>query len=545
SEKAIIIDGNIAREVPFTSIVTVSDIPELIIERLRNNPEIDSTLFVRSIYRSLQHNLFFDSVLTDNDLIDRLSEIVPVNGLIQQDERIITKGEIVDREKYQVLLSLKAEYEDQLKGSTYYFGILAGQIILVTIALLAMVLFLIFFRKDVWRSYKKIVLINCIILLMVGITAITVRTHVDWIYLVPLCLAPIIIRVFFDTGMAIFVHIITVILIGFLVPNSFEYVFFQLIAGIITIVSVRDLQKRSQFFMTSLFIFLTYIFLMIGFTLIQHGSLAEINSLNLAMFGGSALLTLFAYPFIFIIEKGFNMTTDISLLEYADTNSKLLRRLANEAPGTFQHAIQVANLAEEAIRYIGGNALLTRAGALYHDIGKLYNPAFFTENQTVGNNPHDKLSYKESVNILRNHVTKGISMAKKHKLPVQIIDFIKTHHGTKKADYFFLKYKEDHPGDTIDESEFRYPGPEPFSKETAVVMMADAVEAASRSMKQPDKKQIDSLVENLIDKQLAENQYSFSAITLGEISKVKAIFKKRLMNIYHLRVEYPDEKKEK
>jgi putative nucleotidyltransferase with HDIG domain len=349
-----------------------------------------------------------------------------------------------------------------------------------------------------------------------------------------------IIRVFFDTRLALYVYIITIINIGFLVPNSFQFVFMQLISGIITIFTIVNLQKRSQFIFSSFIIFLSYSAIYTGLTLIQEGNISAIKPMNYAMFAGSALLLLFAYPIIFILEKIFGLVTDVTLMELSDSNSPLLRELSMKAPGTFQHSLQVANLSEECIFAIGGDALLTRTGALYHDIGKMDQPMFFIENQVTGVNPHDEVTYEESASIIINHVIKGIEKARKNKLPDQIIDFIRTHHGTRKVEYFYVMEKKDNPDETVDVKRFTYPGPIPFSKETSVVMMADSVEAASRSLKVIDEQTINDLVENIINKQVETGQFINSNITLRDIARTKKILKKKLMNIYHIRIEYPE-----
>ena len=316
--------------------------------------------------------------------------------------------------------------------------------------------------------------------------------------------------------------------------------FLQLIAGIIAIISVLSLEKRAQFFLTSVLIFITYSAIYLGLSLIQEGSFEGIDVVYFALFAGSAILTLFSYPVIYIFEKLFGFITDVSLMELSHTKSKLLRELAMRIPGTFQHSMQVANLAEEAIYEIGGNALLVRTGALFHDIGKIDMPMYFIENQTTDFNPHDELNYEESAKMIISHIIKGVEKAKKHKLPEEVIDFIRTHHGTRKAEYFYAKQKQEFPDDLINEELFTYKGPIPFSKETSVVMIADSVEAASRSLKHHDEEIINNLVENIINKQVDSGQFMNSDITFRDISMIKKILKKKLMNIYHVRIEYPE-----
>jgi hypothetical protein len=374
---------------------------------------------------------------------------------------------------------------------------------------------------------------------MVSSTTFVMNLKVAYIMAVPICLVPIIVRTFYDTRLALFVHIITIIILGFLVPNSFQFLFMQLITGIITIISVVHLQNRAQFFFTSAMIFVSYSVIYIGMTLMQEGSVEHIDRLNFLMFGISALLTLFSYPVIYLFERIFGMVTDVSLIELSDTNSKLLRELAIITPGTFQHSLIVSNIAEEAARAIGANALLARTGALYHDIGKMNMPAYFIENQSGGINPHDELSYEESAGIITGHVLSGIEKARLHKLPEAIIDFIRTHHGTRYTQYFYNKFLQESDGVEADMSVFRYKGPVPHSKETSIVMMADSIEAASRSLKAPNALEVHELVEKLIDNQMEHKQFRNSSLTLKEISTIKKIIKNKLLSIYHIRIEYP------
>jgi putative nucleotidyltransferase with HDIG domain len=335
------------------------------------------------------------------------------------------------------------------------------------------------------------------------------------------------------------VHLVTVLILSFLAPERFEFAFIQLIAGMVAIFSIVNMSNRSQIFISSTLIFFTYCFCFIGISFIQDGGNESISLLDFGWFGISAMLTLFSYPLIFVFENIFGFTSDVSLLELSNTNRKLLRELASKAPGTFQHSLQVANLAEEAIRTIGGNALLVRTGALYHDIGKIEMPLYFIENQPQGINPHEDITFEESATIIINHVIRGIEIAKKNNLPEQIIDFIRTHHGTTVTAYFYRSFQNEFPDEKIEEAKFHYPGPIPFSKETAVLMMADSVEAASRSLHKYDVETIDNLVDSIVDNQIKQNQFVNAEITFKDISQLKKFFKKKLLNIYHVRVEYP------
>lgn len=540
----IIITNNIAEEKELRNLFTVHSAYEYIHSQLKKNnydkTKIDKELLLSLLENSIIQNVYFNAETTNNEKEAILNNISLTQGMLQMGERVISKGELITNNKFQVLESLKVEYEIQLGTSSKYYLLLIGQIILLSISFVVLFFFLFYFKRDIFNENKKVILNLFLIIIMIFITSLVVKYNVSYLYIVPLCLVPIIIRVFFDTRLALYIHLITIIIIGFLVPNSFEFVFLQLIAGIITILSIVNLQKRSQFIYTSVLIFLTYSVIYTGLTLIQEGSFTGIDPVCFALFAGSAVLTLFSYPIIFVFEKLFGFVTDVTLMELSNTNSKLLRELSMKAPGTFQHSLQVANLAEEAIFEIGGNALLVRAGAMYHDIGKIDMSMYFIENQTTGVNPHDELTYEESAKIIISHIIKGIEKAKKYNLPEQIIDFIRTHHGTRKTEYFYSLQKNNFPDEEIDKSIFTYHGPIPFSKETSVLMMADSVEAASRSLKAPDEKNINELVESVINKQLELKQFVNSDITLKEISKIKKIFKKKLMNFYHIRIEYPE-----
>ncbi len=359
-----------------------------------------------------------------------------------------------------------------------------------------------------------------------------------YVFVVPLCILPLILKTFFDARLGLFVHVLTVLILGFVVPNSFEYIFIQIIAGIVTILTVSELYKRANLFISVGQITLIYMVGYLAFHIIHEGNLDNIIWLTLGLFLLNGMITLFVQPLIYVYEKIFGLVSDVSLLELSDTNSKLLKELSNKAPGTFNHSLQVANLAEAAANEIGANAMLVRVGALYHDIGKLGNPNYFTENQITNVNPHDDLKPMASAKIIVNHVIQGIEIARKNNLPDRVIDFIRSHHGTTLVFYFFKKQQES--GEEFDEADFRYPGPIPFSKETAILMMADSVEAASKSLKNPTFMIIDEFVDKIIGGQMSANQFLNANITFREIETIKKIFKQKLTNIYHLRVEYPE-----
>jgi uncharacterized domain HDIG len=369
---------------------------------------------------------------------------------------------------------------------------------------------------------------------------VTVNYGRDFIFIVPFAIIPVIIRAFYDSRLALFILLITIMISSLMIVQPFEFILMSFISGMAAIFTLTNIYKRTRLFFTSVSVMFVLSGLYLGICLMHDGNLHKFLLSDLAMFCGNGILVLLSYPLIIVFEQRFLLISETSLLELSDTNQPLMRKLAEEAPGSFQHSLQVANLAEEAARAIGAHLLLVRAGALYHDIGKIANPSYYIENQAEGASPHESLSPGESSKVIINHVKNGVILAKNYKLPVQIIDFIRTHHGTTVAFYFYKKFVDLNPDKTEMEKEFAYPGPKPFSKETAVVMMADAVEAASRSLGKYTEEDISELVERILYLQEQDNQFSEVPLTFKDISDIKAVFKKRLLNIYHARIAYPE-----
>ncbi|MFS4457450.1 HD family phosphohydrolase [Maribacter sp. 2304DJ31-5] len=483
-------------------------------------------------------NVTYDQNLSERTLQDALSKISYTRGTVDEGKLIIAKGEVVEAENLKILESLKAEYESELWTASNYYYIITGYTVLVALVLIMLFLFLKKYRPEVYGNNTKVTFIFFNILLMVFITTMVIKYNDTLVFVVPLCILPLILKTFFDARLGLFAHVLAVLILGFVVPNSFEYIFLQIIAGIVTILTVSELYKRANLFISVGQITLIYIIGYLAFHIIHEGNLNNIAWFTLGLFLLNGMITLFVQPLIYIYEKLFGLVSDVSLLELSDTNSRLLKELSNKAPGTFHHSLQVANLAEAAANKVGANAMLVRVGALYHDIGKMKDPTFFTENQITNVNPHDDISPKESAQIIIDHVIDGIELARKNNIPDRIIDFIRSHHGTTLVYYFFQKQKE--MDEEINEHDFRYPGPLPFSKETAILMMADAVEAASKSLKDPTFLMIDEFVDRIIAGQMKANQFLNADITFKEIAVIKKIFKQKLTNIYHLRIEYPE-----
>jgi len=493
----------------------------------------------------LQPSLVLDQARTTLELDSRLSQIGHHSQMVMAGDRIISKGEEVTPEKAQIITSLESENDRRFSDSYSLWGQMAGQLLLAIIAFVALFMFLKNTRHPILDDNRKVLFVLLLILLMSAVEALVIRTNPDWVLLVPLCIVPILMRVFFDMRVALYIHLTTVIILANLVPNSFEFIFYQLVTGMMSIIAVRNLERRSQFFTLALVIFLSYSFIYTSGVLSQDTNLLSLSGEKYLMFFLNALLTLMAYPLIYLFEKLFGMTTNLTLMELSSTNTPALRELSKRAPGTFQHSMQVANLAEDLISEIGGNALLAKVGALYHDIGKIRNPLYFTENQNSGFNPHDELDYLESAQLITRHVTDGLDLARQYRLPAEVQDFIRTHHGTTYTGYFYAKELERHPDGNFDVTQFRYPGPRPYSRETAVVMIVDTVEAACRSLKQHTKESTDQLIDRLIEGKVKERQLDNCPLSYGDIARIRQFLKSKMMSIYHVRVEYPTAKNEK
>ena len=517
--------------------------PEAIFDFL--NKKLVNSLY--NDYEDLFTDLFFE-IITPNITLDdeffekqkqqSLQNISKSKGFIASGDFIVAEGELVDHKTYKKLDSLRREFISK-QGEQNSLWIIFGYSILIVLTFTLLLLFLYTYRYGIYEDNRKLTFIFFnILIVIIAVTAIT-NYNTSYVFAVPICILPLIIKAFFDARLGLFTHVLTTLLIGFIVPNSFEFVFLQITAGIITIQSVEQLYKRANLFISVGQIVLVYILGYIAFTSIQEGSLLKLNLTPIALFMLNGLLMLFVQPLIYIYERIFGLVSDVSLLELSDTNSELLKELSDKAPGTFNHSLQVANLAEAAANEIGANTLLVRVGALYHDIGKLKSPSYFSENQIATVSPHDELSPLKSAKIIIDHVLEGIIIAEKYKIPDRIVDFIRTHHGTSIVYYFYKKQQELTP-EEIDVDKFKYPGPKPFSKETAILMMADSVEAASKSLKAPNLSDLKSFIDKIIDGKMSENQFNLSDITFSEIETVKKVLYKKLINVYQLRIEYPE-----
>lgn len=540
SREVFLRQGNEIKEVPFGDFLFSNELFQFIQSKIssQSNYQYNDDL-IRIISEVVKPNIRFDENFTNKALQNAISSISYTTGLISMNQLIVFKGDIVEGKKFDVLNSLKNEYKSQTWSQLNYYWIVFGYTVLVSLALLMLLLFLRKERAEIFNDNKKVTFIFFNILLMIFLVTFTVKYRADYLYVVPLSILPIILKAFFDARLGLFTHVLTVLLLGFIVPNSFEFIYLQIIAGIVTILTVSELYKRANLFISVGQITLIYMLTYFAFSIIHEGSVTHVKWDYFVMFALNGVLSFLSLFLIWMYEKLFGLVSDVTLLELSNTNSRLLRDLNEKAPGTFQHSMQVANLAEAAANEIGANSMLVRTGALYHDIGKMVNPMYFTENQSTAVNPHNDLTPKDSAKIIIDHVLNGIELAKKHGLPDRIIDFIRTHHGTSTV-YYFYKKEEEGNLERIKKEDFQYPGPIPFSKETAILMMSDAAEAASKSLKTPTAQSIDVLIDKITAKQMADGQFNNADITLREIETIKKVLKKKLKNIYHLRIEYPE-----
>ena len=518
----VILEGNIGSQHYATQYVTPLDVQDSILRT-----------------QVLVPSIAFDDSRTQLELDSRLSQLATTNGMVRQGELIIAKGEHVTPDKAQIIRSLEMDNDRRFKDHYNPLGRYLGQFVLCLIALIALFMFMKNTRHPILEDNRKVTFIMVLILIMSATTAMVLHLNADWVLIVPLCLVPIVMRVFFDMRVALYVHVTTIIILANMVPNPFEFIFYQLIAGMMSIVAVRNFEDRSKFFLVAGVIFISYALIYTFGVLSQESTLDGITSTRYLIFFLNALLSLLAYPLIYLFERLFGLTTNLTLMEISSTNTPALRELSRNAPGTFQHSMQVANISEDLINEIGGHALLAKVGALYHDIGKIQAPLYFTENQNSDFNPHDELDYTESASIIIHHVRDGIMLAKRYHIPTAVQDFIRTHHGTTVTGYFYAKQTAEHPDDPINITDFQYNGPTPFSRETAVVMIVDSVEAACKSLKSHDKQSIDQLVDRIIDDKIRQNQLQSCDLTFGDITKIRKFLKSKMMSIYHSRISYP------
>ena len=525
------------------SFYTIKSAYEEIVTNAPSSLEVN-VLKAAGINNYLQENIVYDVVTSDKAKNEFIQQVSPTLGMVQAGERIIDEGEIVDHNVYNILSSLKKVSQDRTGASGISNWIILGEFMLVSILMGSFFMYLRFFRINEYRNRKHVTFMVLLITFFVILTAINVSYNFFNVYIIPFAIVTILIRTFIDSRTALFGSLITVLICTLMVSFAFEFMILQMTIIMICIFNLKELTERSQLIRSSFIILGSYIIVYIGLVLAQEGDITKISWETLIYFLINFIFITFSYLLVYMVEKSFGFISGVSMVELANINKPILRKLSEEAPGTFQHSMQVSNLAAAAAVEIGANPSLVRTGALYHDIGKLENPAFFTENQSPGMNPHAGLPFEESARIIIDHVRLGVRMGHKEGLPQQIIDFIATHHGTSTPKYFYNSWKNANPGKEIDSAAFSYPGPNPFSKETAILMMADTVEAASRSLPEYTEETIRKLVNKLIDSQMQEGLFQKAPITFREVDMIKELFVEKLQTIYHSRIVYPELKEE-
>ena len=536
-----VIDKNVAESKYISDFFTIRSAYEFLINNAPKN--FDKELLSTCDFNNyISENITYDEATSERIRDEYINRVSLSKGMIQAGERIVDRGEIVDAHIYRVLRSLKQQHEHKTGGEKTQLIILIGEFFLVIGIMTCFWLYLFSFRTKLLHNRHDLLFLLLCITVSVIITELVVTYSLFNIYILPLAIIPIVIRTFFDSRTAMFTHLTTILLCSIMVPFPHEFLFLNVLAGMVSIFTLRDLSQRSQLVKCSFFIFVTYLFGYFALLLYQEGDFLKINWMMTLYFTINFILTLFTYALVYILERAFGFISDITLVELSNINTPLLRKLSENCPGTFQHSINVSMLAAAAADKIGCNSQLVRAGAMYHDIGKIEHPAFFTENQQ-GINPHDKLSFKESAQIIIEHITEGVHLAQKAGLPNSLIDFIRTHHGRGKTKYFYNSFINDNPDVKVDDDSFTYPGPNPFSKETAILMMADSVEAASRSLKEPNEENIAALIDKIIEGEIKDSLLRNAPLTFRDIDEIKKVFSDKLKTMYHTRISYPDLKK--
>ena len=541
SDQIVIIKNNIAREGDSDDILSPKAAYEFVMSSLEMEYSNEEMIFLKSLNLNnfIQPNLTFNADITQKAKNEQISKISYTKGVVPTNREIITRGEVVNDEKYNILLSMKHEFDSKVGISGNINQIWAGQILIVILGFLMVYVYLMRYRPETFRNTLRTAFLLLIMVLFISFSCIVVRNDYFSLYILPFVLMPVMISTFYDVRTANFIYIVTLLLIGLIAPNGFEFVFLHFAAGFMSIVNIKSIYRRGSLFRSIVVVILAYCTVYSAMVLMQGIHIRQIEWMNYVRFAINGALIFVVYPSIFFFEKTFGFISDMTLMELSDTNQPLLRKLSEVAPGTFQHVLQVANLSEEVIRKIGGNPLLVRTGALYHDIGKINRPGYFIENQTGSRNPHEDLEPENSAQIIIEHVTGGMEIARKERIPQHVTDFIRTHHGATTVRFFYNLYQKRHPDQPVDRTKFIYPGPTPFSKEMVALMMCDSIEAASRSLKEINHQTISDLVDNIVNYQILEDQYNDANITYREINTAKEVIKNRLMNIHHVRIEYP------
>ncbi|MGL4519140.1 MAG: HD family phosphohydrolase [Phocaeicola sp.] len=537
----LIVDRNMAYSLETEKLLSIREAYEKLIyaDTLTYSPFL---LQQCDLTEYLTPNMVYDQEKSKSAKEELLGNISWASGFVVNGQRIIDRGEIVNKQTYQILESLRKEWEKRGEGVEERRMTMTGRVLFVSMLMLCFMIYLELYRKEYYQHRGSMVLLFALIVFTSLLTSLAVEYNFTSIYVIPFAMVPIIIQTFLDSRTAFTAHIMTVLISSIALHYPYEFILMQIVAGMVAIFTLRELSQRSQLFRTALFVGVSYGLIYLAFDLIEETDITKLDTRMYLYIMLNGILLLFTYPLLFILEKTFGFTSNVTLIELSNINTPLLREMSEIAPGTFQHSLQVSNLAAAAANKIGANGQLARTGALYHDIGKTVNPAFFTENQ-AGVNPHHSLNYKQSAQVVISHISDGLKLADKYNLPQAVKDFIPTHHGAGKAKYFYISYQNEHPDEVVDPADFSYPGPNPFTKEQAILLMADSVEAASRSLVEYTEENINTLVDKIVDGQVADGYFKECPITFKDIEQVKRLFKEKLRTMYHTRISYPELKK--
>lgn len=538
-----IVDENSTRQKTLESLLTTADALNFLRDSLPYSRLSEPEFLYPILENAISPNITFNAELTAKERERVRNNITTSEGMVMKGELIIPKDGIVSAEAYQKLVSFREQYNEEVTADKSHLGVFAGYFILTSLIVGVFIFYLYLFASHIYQRFNKLLFILMWLVVYSYLVFAVEQADVLSAYMIPFCIVPIVIKTFYNERLALFTHIVVVLIASFLSSLGYEFTFLQILAGIVVLLSDVDTREWSRFFSSILYIFLTYALAYFGLSLIDEGKLSTIDWSIYSWIFLNVFLTLLAYPLIPLLERFFGFTSSISLVELSDMNRPLLRELAIKAPGTLQHSLQVANLSEAAARRIGADPLLVKVAALYHDIGKSANPKYFIENQS-GKNPHEELSYLESAKIIIGHVSEGIKMAKKHRLPQLLIQFIESHHGTTRVEYFYRNYIKENPDLEVDESQFRYPGPRPRTKEETILMMADSIEAACKSLKNPSESELNNLIDKIVEGKITHGQFERSRMSFQELEQCKEEFKRVMRSVHHIRIEYPEDEKQ-
>jgi putative nucleotidyltransferase with HDIG domain len=537
-----VFENNVAVIRPTNTLFTIKSAYTRLLNNCPSYLDVD-ILRTLNIDAYLHENMYYDVATTEKVKQDVLQKVSLSIGMVQAGEKIVDRGEIVDKNIYNTLRSMKLVYEKQQGTVQRRVGILTGIAVLIGGIMVCFFFYFYYLRKFIYTKDKDITFILCMVLLFTVLTEMCVTYSLFSVYIIPYTIIPIVVRTFFDSRTAMMTHLVTILLCALMIPLAFEFVFLQLIVSLIAVYVLKELTQRSELIKCSFYILLSYVSVYLGFVLFQEGDFLKLDWNMLLYFGINFIFVMFTYPLIYIIEKIFGYISNVTLVELSDINSPILRQLSECCPGTFQHSLQVSMLGTVAATKVGANPQLIRTGAMYHDLGKMVNPHYFVENKIEGLDPHKGLSFEQSAAIITGHVPEGVKIAKKNNIPDSIIKFILTHHGTGKAKFFYNSFKNQFPDKEINEKAFTYCGLNPDTKETAILMMADSVEAASRSLADYSEESIRNLVNRIIDSQITDGLLNQAPLTFMDISTIKNVFVDRLLSVYHSRISYPELKK--